>query len=513
MLNDSAMKYKSQGIQLSIDAFKSSLEGLNKANRWVKLGDTLPWSEIERLYAVQLNNGKRGAGNKPARMIIGALIIKHKMNLSDEETILAIQENPYMQYFVGLSEFTDQPIFDSSLFVTIRKRLGTTDFNDMSVSLLELQLQLEKSRSAGKKSDSEDEGGGQVDVDDQDPTFVDNQGRVHAGSLKMDATCSDAEVRYPTDIDLLHDGCKVINRYIDKLCKGFSLIHPVTYYKEAHAAFHQVIKHRKKSKKMIHRAKSLLLTYLIRDIRSFTQLIAINGTQLFYSLKRYEQRTVKAIITMFHQQDEMFKSGVKSCANRIISIFQPHIRPIVRGKSKSPTEFGAKIGACVVKGYAFVDHHSWDAYNEASDLEKHIELYRLRFGFLPAKIYADKIYMNRANRSLMKELEIQAMGKPLGRPPKEQQTKEYQSKMAGAAGQRNQIEATFGTAKRIYRANNIRAKLPDTGNSWTAMCYFVKNVMKFLRELLRALFFVMNILANPDRIMEKVILLPRLANY
>lgn len=209
-------------------------------------------------------------------------------------------------------------------------------------------------------------------------------------------------------------------------------------------------------------------------------MIATNGTQLFYSLKRYEQRTVKAIITMFHQQDDMFKSGVKSCADRIISIFQPHIRPIVRGKSKSPTEFGAKIGACVVKGYTFVDHHSWDAYNEASDLEKHIELYRRRFGFLPARIYADKIYMNRNNRSLMKDLEIQAMGKFLGRPPKEQQTKEYQNKMAGAVGERNEIEAMFGTAKRIYRANNISAKLPDTGNSWTAMCYFVENVMKFL---------------------------------
>ncbi|MCL3853732.1 transposase [Parabacteroides sp. GYB001] len=80
------------------------------------------------------------------RMIVGALVIKHKMNLSDEETILAIEENPYMQYFVGLSEFTDKPIFDSSLFVAIRKRLGTADFNDMSVSLLTLQV--EKARVA-----------------------------------------------------------------------------------------------------------------------------------------------------------------------------------------------------------------------------------------------------------------------------------------------------------------------------------------------------------------------------
>lgn len=143
------MKFSSQGKQLIIDAFRSSLDSLSKSNRWVQLGDTLPWPDIERLYNHRLNNGKRGAGNKPARMIIGALLIKHKMNLSDEETILAIQENPYMQYFVGLSEFTDKPIFDPSLFVTIRKRLGNNDFNDMSVTLLKIQV--EKSRVAAQE--------------------------------------------------------------------------------------------------------------------------------------------------------------------------------------------------------------------------------------------------------------------------------------------------------------------------------------------------------------------------
>ncbi|MGL5980843.1 MAG: transposase, partial [Phocaeicola sp.] len=146
MLKIRTIKFKSQGKQLEIDEFKSSLQGLSKSNRWVKLGDSMPWAEIEILYNSKLGNKKRGAGNKPARMIIGALIIKHKMNLSDEETIYAIQENPYMQYFLGLSEFTDKPIFDSSLFVTIRKRLGTDDFNEMSLTLL--LTQLEKAKSA-----------------------------------------------------------------------------------------------------------------------------------------------------------------------------------------------------------------------------------------------------------------------------------------------------------------------------------------------------------------------------
>jgi hypothetical protein len=199
----------------------------------------------------------------------------------------------------------------------------------------------------------------------------------------------------------------------------------------------------------------------------------------------------------------MFKEGSHTCSDRIVSIFQSHVRPIVRGKSKSSTEFGAKIGASIVHGYTFVDHHSWDAYNESADLALQIELYQQRFGFLPAKIYADKIYMNKCNRKTMKELEIQAMGKPLGRPPKESKTGEYQSKMAEAVGERNEIEATFGTGKRIYRANNIRAKLPETANCWTAMCYFVKNVMKFLKELLRALFFLLKLIANPGNYRRK----------
>ena len=105
----------------------------------------LPWEEIENIYNTKLNNTHKGARNKPARVIIGALLIKHKMNLSDVETIEAIRENPYMQYMLGLSEFTDTTVFDPSLFVTIRKRIGMDKLNDMSESLLKLQVNLQRS--------------------------------------------------------------------------------------------------------------------------------------------------------------------------------------------------------------------------------------------------------------------------------------------------------------------------------------------------------------------------------
>ena len=106
------MKYTSQIKQLTLDGLESSLESLPKSNRWVKLGDELPWAEIEKVYNARLNNGEKGAGNKPARMVVGALIVKHLRRLSDEDTINIIQENPYMQYMLGLSEFTEKRIFD-----------------------------------------------------------------------------------------------------------------------------------------------------------------------------------------------------------------------------------------------------------------------------------------------------------------------------------------------------------------------------------------------------------------
>jgi IS5 family transposase len=136
------MKYSSQHKQLVLDPCWTSLEGLPKDNRWVKLGDSLPWDKIERIYNNRLNNRHCGAGNKPARIIIGELLIKHKMNLSDRETIQAISENPYMQYILGLGEFTSHPVFGPSLFVTVRKRLGEDAFNDMSESLLKLEVGL-----------------------------------------------------------------------------------------------------------------------------------------------------------------------------------------------------------------------------------------------------------------------------------------------------------------------------------------------------------------------------------
>ena len=146
-------------------------------------------------------------------------------------------------------------------------------------------------------------------------------------------------------------------------------------------------------------------------------------------------------------------------------------------------EFGAKMGTSIVEGYTVMDHHSWDAYNESRDLSLQIQLFKERFGHLPASILVDTIYLNRLNRDIFEDLEIQSYCKPLGRPLKNLPSREMKSRMVKAIGERNDIECLFGTGKIIYRVNDIRAKLSETARCWMGMCYFVKNMKKFLREL------------------------------
>ena len=456
---ESRMKYYSQYHSHDLFELQDSLAGLSKFNRWVKLADNLPWDKIEKEYNKRLRNRHNGAGNKPARMVVGALIVKHVENLSDEKTIQAIQENPYMQYLLGLPKFTEKPVFVPELFVSVRKRLDHEFFNLLTLMLAEAD------GSKPKKG------------------HTDEEGNDHGGTMKIDATCCDAEVRYPTDCNLLEDGSNLIDRLLDKFCTRHKIIKPRTRRVESRQAFIQLTRKKRKGKKLIDKTKLVQIRCLQADFQTFFDFLGKYSSNLLACFSRRDCKWLMAAIKMYDQQKMMFEQNVRSCADRIISIYQPHLRPIVRGKAKAKVEFGAKIGASIVNGYTYVDRLSWDAYNESSDLVAQMELYKLRFGMFPKEVQADKLYLGKENRKYIKACHVNCYNRPLGRPPKEENDSHADDKKR-AIGERNEIEGTFGTSKRVYRANNIRAKLDDTADTWIGACFFAKNVMKFLRGLL-----------------------------
>ena len=135
------IRYQSQH-QLTIEEFRTPFElNLSRENRWVKLAEALPWDKLVSIYCRTLSK-KQGRPAVDPSIVIGALIIKHKESMSDENAIQAIQENVYHQYFLGLHQYQYKPAFDPSLFVTIRKRIGVAAFDAMVLELMRIATEL-----------------------------------------------------------------------------------------------------------------------------------------------------------------------------------------------------------------------------------------------------------------------------------------------------------------------------------------------------------------------------------
>lgn len=482
------MRYYSQTVAPTFFNLDDPLELLSKDNRWVILGDRLPWDKIEVEYNKRLDNRYRGAGNKPARMIIGAVIIKHLCNFSDRMTITMIRENPYMQYFVGLPRFINEPIFDASLFVAIRKRLDSDFFNLITHEVVKAEG---KSKIEDDDSHSENNGGENTSSTVEQEACPQNLS-ANRGILKTDATCCDAEMRYPTDYNLLEDGSEFVHRLLEKYCKDKRIDVPANHRSVSRCAFLSLIKQKHKGKKLRDSVKRTQIRSLEADIQILFHTISSDFSE---KITKTEATILQATFRMLRQQKQMLHDNVHRCEDRIVSIYQSHVRPIVRGKAKAKTEFGAKVGAAIVDGYTYLDHISWDAYNESEDLAIHLERYRERFGCYPEEVQADKIYLTKENRKLLKEHRIACYCPALGRPPKhvDEEVRRLRHK---ASCERNEIEATFGTGKRVYRANDIRAKLPNTAVSWIGACFFAKNIKKFLRELFVSILEIRDFLAR-----------------
>lgn len=80
----------------------------------------------------------------------------------------------------------------------------------------------------------------------------------------------------------------------------------------------------------------------------------------------------------------MYDNHIHSVKDRIVSISQPYICPIVRGKDRSPVEFGAKLDISINEnGFVRLERLLFEAYNESDVLITAVERYHERTGHYP----------------------------------------------------------------------------------------------------------------------------------
>lgn len=473
--------------QITIDDFIQPFGGeLDKNNRWVKESMLIPWDALAEIYYSKMCNNF-GAPAKDARIVIGAIIIKHRLNLSDEETAEMIRENIYMQYFLGLKEYTSSYVFHPSLFVTIRKRLGEDDFNQMCYQLITRLKELQTAKTKKhQKDDNPDSGNDKPDQGHKSISDEEKQ-QTHRGKLILDATISNQAIKYPNDLDLLNDGREFTEQFINVCWQKFGLSNkPRTYRLVARKEYLSVAKLKNKSAKVIRKAVGKQLNYLRRNLSNLEVALARLSEKQRLSIPGKMWRKFWIVQDLYRQQREMHSARKHRCDDRIVSISQPYVRPMVRGKNNAKVEFGSKIGISLVNGFTTIDKLSWDAYHEAVDLKKAVEKFKTANGFYPEVVIADPAYGSRVNRQFLKSLGIRFGGKPLGKPKKE--TPENKEELKALKKQRHAdyqdripVEGKFGQGKGRYRLNYIRAKLAKTSAGWIGAIFLVMNIVKMVK--------------------------------
>ena len=434
---------------------------LDVKNRWIQLANLIPWDDFEEEYAKNFSEDNIGAPAKPFRMALGSEIIKRKLDISDEEVVEQIRENPYLQYFIGLESYRNESPFDASMMTHFRKRLNLDLLNSLNDKIIENEnkkKELKKTELSGIVKEIE-----------------------NSGQLLLDATCIPQDIRYPTDLSLLNEAREKTELIIDKLhiANENKVKKPRTYRKLARKSYLSIAKQRKKNKRVVRNGIKKQLGYIRRNLKIIENQSKVVNT---VCLSSRDLRNLSVCKDVFRQQEEMYTNKSVRIDNRIVSISQPYVRPIVRGKAGVDVEFDSKLMISVICGYCRIEKLSWDNYNECVFLKSSVERFKEYYGCYPASVLVDKIFRTRENINYCKEHCIRLSGAALGRPSKDvDKSLESRKQIIQDGRDRIPVEGKFGNCKRKYGLNHIYAKRKDTSECEIAMGILLLNLCKVQR--------------------------------
>jgi hypothetical protein len=170
-----------------------------------------------------------------------------------------------------------------------------------------------------------------------------------------------SDIHYPTDVGLLNHARELTEAIIDNLHAqliSLGVIKPRTYRENARRAFLAYARSRKHTYGQIRFAIRQQLECVRRNLGSIAKQVE-QGARL-ETLGKELYRKLLVISELYRQQKEMYDKKENRIEDRIVSIFQPHLRPIVRGKVGKPVEFGAKSSTVHIGGFSFVIHLGYD---------------------------------------------------------------------------------------------------------------------------------------------------------
>ena len=399
-----------------------------------------------------------GRGCKPWFDVKGGIalqILKHYHDVSDELLVERINTDWSMQLFCGISLKPGERINDKDIVGRWRMYLGK-------------QLDIE---------------GLQKKFADYWKPYMEN---TNIGS--QDATCYESGIRYPTDVKLLWECCEKVYAIMQRERKLLRMRKSRCNFERKKKMFLHYQKMRKKSRRKEKKLRKQLLKFLLRLINLYNNL----SVKHKIILSNRKDHRMKVIAKVYEQQHKKaYGAKDEKIKDRIVSLYKPYVRPIVRGKEVKPVEFGAKVNKLQVDGISFIEYLSFDNFNETTRYAEGVFLQRRLFGKCTHQS-ADAIYATNKNRTYASAQHIQTNFVPKGKQKTEHTEQAKQMRTILNRQRSTVLEGSFGNEKNHYLLQKSRARTKTTDICWIFFGMMTANIsiiawrMQAAKDLARA---------------------------
>lgn len=413
-----------------------------------KLHRSIPFKELASKVPSPAQ-GQSGRGRKPFFKVEGGIalmVLKHYLGLSDELLVERLNTDWSMQYFCGV-QLGVRKIKDKNLVSWWRCYLGS------HLDIKELQPVLISSWKP----------------------YLD-QSHV----TMMDATAYESNIRYPTDVKLIWESVTKVYDILSQKRKRLKLRRSRSNYEKHKKNYMGYQRNRRKSKRKDKKLRKHLLKYLQRLLDNLQQLQSEHG----FGYSNKESKVLKSIQTVYEQQHEILYGNRENVKQRIVSLAKPYVRPIVRGKEIKPVEFGAKVHKVLVGGLSFIEHISYENFNEGTRLKHSVAFHQKHFGKC-SQLGADAIYATNENRRYCNALHIATSFVAKGKQGKLQDQKTAM-RSALSTVRSTVLEGSFGNEKNHYLLAKIKARTQPTEIVWIFFGMMTANASIISKKILQS---------------------------
>jgi hypothetical protein len=424
------------------DSFNSSELG--------KLHRAFPFSEFCKSIGLKEDRNRRGPKNyfSPEGKV-ALMILKAYTNFSDKQLIEHLNGNIHYQLFCGVCIHPQSPLTNHKIV------------SDIRVEIAEI-----------------------LDIDSAQLALA-NYWRPYLANKHVcmfDATCYETFMRYPTDIKLMWECVHWLHYRMIDFCKELGIRRPRNKFLDVSKAY---LSYSKKRKNNVKRSKKKSLT------RRLKQLLEKLLGQINFILKEHGKRLtltpdfrkrLSTIGNIMLQQKLIFDGNKVS--NRTVSVDKPYIRPIVRGKETKTVEFGAKSNNIQIDGISFIEHISFDAFNEGIRLKQCVFLHQRLMQTRVKSLAADAIYATNDNRKFCTKNNIHTSFVRKGKAAKDEKEREILRDVLSRE-RATRLEGSFGTQKLHYSLLKVRARKERTEILWIFFGIHTANAVKMIEKMER----------------------------